>query len=454
MRKQIYLGLILLATVPAWPQAASDAPKNEAAAGSNVDANVQDRMLTPPPVSGEAYPVGLDSEEHSNYLHYGLTFSSSYSDNVLGTTGGHPASDISYSVWPTIGVDETTSRLHWGLTYAPGFTFYQRTSARNESDQNALLSFQYRLSPHVSFSAHDSLQRSSSVFNQPGLASGFVYGGAQGPNESVVAPIADRLNNFGDLAITYQYSGNNMVGAGGSFTNLHYPSAAQVPGLFDNSSQTGTAFYSHRLSQRHYVGVTYQYQRLVSYPGGLNNETQTHAAFFFYTVYPSPRLSISFFGGPQYADTAQPAVASLQIPEFFSRNWAPAGGASLNWQGRLTSVALSYSHSVSEGGGLFTAVRLDHASASIRQQFTRTLNGSVSGFYGNNILLGAAPFTNNGHTLAATAALERKVGQHLSLQLGYTRLHQTYNIPLIAGAPDTNREFISLSYDFARPLGR
>jgi hypothetical protein len=51
-------------------------------------------------------------------------------------TSATPVSDVSYSIWPTIALDETTSRLHWAISYAPGFTFYQRTSSRNEADQN------------------------------------------------------------------------------------------------------------------------------------------------------------------------------------------------------------------------------------------------------------------------------------------------------------------------------
>jgi hypothetical protein len=449
MSKLISLGMVLLAAVPVLPQAANPGSDDASAA-----TNVEDRMLTPPPVSGQAYPVALDSEEHTNSLHYGVVFSSAYSDNVLASTNGHPVSDVNYSVWPTIGLDKTTSRLHWDLTYAPGFTFYQRTSARNEGDQTALLSFQYRLSPHVTFSARDTFQKSSSVFNQPNLAAGSVFDGAQGPNESVVAPLADRLANFGNVGITYQYSANDMMGAGGTFSNLHYADTKQVTGLWDSSSQAASVFYTHRLSKQHYVGAAYQYRRLMSYPGGVDAETQAHSVFLFYTVYPNRRLSISFFGGPQHSDTVQPAVDSLEYPAFSLRSWSPAGGASLDWEGHFVSAALSYSHIVSEGGGLIGAVKLDSVSGSVRLQLTRALSASVSGSYANNNVLGHAVGTTNGHTNSGSAGLERKLGEHFSVQLGYTRLHQTYSVPAIAGAPNTNREFISFSYLFARPLGR
>jgi hypothetical protein len=45
--------------------------------------------------------------------------------------------------------------------------------------------------------------------------------------------------------------------------------------------------------------------------------------------------------------------------------------------------------------------------------------------------------------------------QHWNLQLGYTRLHEDYGtVAVLAQTPNTNREFISISYQFARPLGR
>jgi hypothetical protein len=39
--------------------------------------------------------------------------------------------------------------------------------------------------------------------------------------------------------------------------------------------------------------------------------------------------------------------------------------------------------------------------------------------------------------------------------VGYTRLHQAYsNVAVLSTAPDTNREYVSISYQFSRPLGR
>jgi len=416
-----------------------------------------DRMLVPPPVSGQSYSVTPLSQERSNYLRYGVAFTGAYSDNAVAGGSGHPVSDISYSVAPTLELDETTSRLEWVAKYAPGFTFYQRTSELNAADHNASIDFRYRLSPHVTFYAQDTFQKTSSVFNQPDYgSSGVISGGAQQANFSVIAPIADRLSNSGNVNLTYQFALNSMIGTSGTFSNLHYPNPEQAPGLYDSSSQGGSAFYSHRFSKSHYLGAVYQYQRLVTSLTEASNETQTHAVLLFYTLYPNTRFSISFFGGPQHSDTVQPAMPPLEPEPFKNQQWTPAVGGSLSWQGRLNSLAVSYSHVISSGGGLIGAVRMDDAIASFRQQISKHFGASLNGTYVQNNVIGSTSLSvNSGHTVSGTASLQREFGQHFAVQLGYTRLHQSYNnVAVIALAPDTNREFVSFTYQFSRPLGR
>ena len=154
MFTRIWLSFILLGA-PLWAQV--DSSGAQAAATTVTDSGAQ--MLTPPPVSGENYRWDLLPKLARITCEGGLTFTSAYSDNVLGGLSTNPVSDISYSVWPTIALDETRSRLHWTLTYAPGFTFYQKTSSYNQADQSLATNFQYRLTPHVTLSLRDSFQR-------------------------------------------------------------------------------------------------------------------------------------------------------------------------------------------------------------------------------------------------------------------------------------------------------
>ena len=366
--KKISVGMFfLVATV--WAQVGSTpAQGNSGTDSANTPENRDTPMRTPPPVSGHSYPTLYTSTERSNFLRGGLSFTGAYTDNVLGFSTGTAVSDTSYSLGPFIELDLATPRLRLLLDYAPGFTFYQRTTSRNQADQNASIDFQYRLSPHVTASVREGFLKSSNVFNQPNLAeAGAVSGAAQQPNFSVIAPVADLLSNSGNVGISYQFAPNKMVGVNGTFSYLHYPNPAQVPGLYDSGSQGGSAFYTFRISKMHYVGANYQYERLVSSPPVGQNETQTHAILLFYTVYPTSSFSISFFGGPQHYDLVQPPVLPLPAQQQVSAAWNPAAGGSLSWQGRLTNVAVTYSHIISGGGGLVSAVKMDSASAAIQR---------------------------------------------------------------------------------------
>lgn len=468
MLKLLTFGLLLMMSWPLFAQA-DNAPRrepvpalvgvdNSASPGDNgtETTHPSDRMLTPPPVSGQTYPTAPLSEERSNYLRYGFAFATAYTDNVLGGSNSAPISDISYSIAPNAELDVTTPRLRWTANYAPGFTFYQRTSARNEADHRALIDFQYRLSPHVTLSARDALWKSSNVFNQQGLGSvGSVSGGTQVTNSSAVAPFADELSNSGYVGLTYQFALSGMIGASGAFTNLHYSNPQQVPGLSDSNSQSGSAFYAFRSAKLHYFGVIYQYQRLLASPNQSTSETQTQAALLFYTFLPSTHFSISLFGGPQHSDTVQPTLTTTQEPLPELHMWSPVAGASLNWQRHLTAIALSYSHMIAPGSGLVGAVRMDSGTISLNRQFTRVLTGSVAGGYTQNNYVGSSLLGNNGHSIVGTASVQRQLGEHLNVQLGYTRLHQVYSrVTVLSATPDTNRGFVAISYQLSRPLGR
>jgi hypothetical protein len=443
MRILAFVGIIWLAACPIWAQSGAEAAATGPSSGGGA-------MVTPAPVSGEGYSMGFTSETRSNYLRGGLAFSTAYNSDATTGTNGQPISDVSYSIWPTISLDQTRSRLHWVFTYSPGFTFYQKTSSLNQADQNLGINLRYRLSPHVTLSVADSFQKTSNVLNQPNtdLASP-VSGGVYVPNNSVIAPIADTLTNTANASLTYQFAANAMVGANGTFSNLHYPNQSQVPGLSDSSSRGGSAFYTHRLAKMHYIGATYQYQWFLASPSGGQSKTQTQSVYLFYTVYFSPTLSVSFFGGPQYSNTQQFGLPTLS-------SWSPAGGASVAWQGKLTSFAASYSQTINDGGGLGGAVQANNVNASFRRQLTRNLSTTLGAGYANNSVLDASPtFNTGGHTISGNASVQRQIGQHLNVQLQYVRLQQSYSeVAAISSIPNQNRVAVNISYQFSRPLGR
>jgi hypothetical protein len=412
-----------------------------------LPAAVATDMVTPSPVNIEGASLAFAAEtERTNYLWGGVSFASAYDNRLLSSTGS-ALSDVSYSVRPSIAINESGARLHWNLSYSPGFTFYQQYKSINESDHDLAVDFRYRLAPHATFTLRNSLTKTSALSyhfdpNPIGPGTGIL----QGPNQSIVSPVADAIaiNTAGQ--ITYQFSADGMIGASGTETVRRYLHQSQVFGLLNSSTRGAMAFYAHRLSGKHYIGVTYQFQQLLSYPNG--SETQTHGAFAFYTLYVNPMLSLALFGGPQHFEISGPGIPAKP-------GWSPAGGVTLGWQRLRTSGDLSVAYRVSDGGGLQSAVFLSSANLAIRRQLTRDLTVGLAGNYANNALVDRRFTGDAGHTVSGSLSLQRTMGEHISAELGYTRAHQSYsNIPAIFSVPYLNRAWVSVSYNFHRPLGR
>lgn len=406
-------------------------------------------MVTPSPVSEEGYSLAFASETpRTNYLRGGLSFGTFYDDNVLPSTG-QPVSDVRYSIWPTLSLQQSRSRLSWSLTYSPGYTFHQRLSSVDGVDHNLAVGFQYRLSPHVTLSMTNSFQKTSDLLSLSGQnVSGPGSGGANGPNNnSIVPPATARISSFSDAEMTYQFGQNAMIGAKGTFSGLWYPDRASLPGLFDSTAQAASGFYAHRLSGRHYIGATYALQRLLTHPG--QGETQTQSTLLFYTLYLPPTLAVSLFAGPEHSDTQ--AEGSLPL-----HKWSPAAGGSLAWHGEHASSAVSFARRIGDGGGLSGAVLSNSADASMRWQLAKTVSTALGANYSTNSVLESQPFLGiGGHSWSVTASLQHSLGENLSAQMGYTHLHQSYSsITAISKAPDLNGIWVSLSYQFERPLGR
>lgn len=436
---RICLSLGLLVAMPVWsqvePTATGPSPSSEEA------------MQTPPSVSGEIYPTMTASEMRSNELRAGLSLVTAYDDNVLETGSTAPVADITYSIMPTIAFDRMTSRLHQTFAYSPSFTLYQRTSARNEADQNASANLLYRLSPHAAVTLRDSFQKSTNVFNQP---YGGVSGSTQSATVSIVAPFAEQLRNMASGELSYQFDRNGMIGAGGTSAILNFPNPAQTSGLSNSDSRGASAFYNLRLSSTQYIGVTYRYSRMTASAGNIESETQTHSIYSFYELQLKRTFSLSVSGGPQYSLVAQPPLPA-------SSSWTPSLTASMSWQRSRTNLAASYSRTVSGGEDLLGEFHSNSANANARWRLTRSWTLGCTASYAITKSVSPLSFVSGpgGHTVSGTALAQHPIGERFAAEIGYARLHQSYSgIAVISQYPDSDREYISISYQFRRPLGR
>jgi hypothetical protein len=439
----ILLSIALLVSAPIYSQAIS--PVNPAPFPGS------DLMVTPPPVRIFAYPTETRAEMRSNYVQLGATFGAAYIDNLYAGITSEPLHETTYSIMPTFAVDRTTTRGHTTMIFSPGFTLYQPTSLLNEMDQSGTLMYEFRLTPHSDVSISDRFVNSSTSLSPATLeAGGTVIGTAQIVTPGIIAPFAQRLTNAANGEFTLQTGKNSMIGASGATSLLNYGEVSETGGLYNSNSRSGLAFYSKRFVGTRYLGAMYEFAQIVANPSAGESVTRLETTSLFLTVYPTPNLSLSIAGGPQLYRLTQ-----AQSPR--ARDWEPTGAASMGWQGRRTSFAASYSHSITAGGGLLGAFRSDSANGALHWQVARTWTAGASASYAINKpvaswMVGAS---SGGHTVAGVATVEHALGRQTAIGVDYTRLHQSYvGIAAIASNPDSNRESVYISWHFMRPWGR
>jgi len=246
-----------------------------------------------------------------------------------------------------------------------------------------------------------------------------------------------------------------MVGGGGVTTLFDYlQSSSEASGLGNSTSRGGSAFYTHRLSDRQYFGASYQYSEVAAKPTIVNGiaegDLNSNNIFGFYSVYLRSNLSLSFGGGSQRYVLTQAGAAP-------AAGWAPSATGSLGWQGLHTSFAVSYSRLYTEGEGVIGLYSANSAAVSGRWQLSRNWTSSLGGNYSAiaTVAGSSAGSISGGHTLSGAASVGRQLGQNLGFTFQYQRLSQNYpGIAAISGDPDTSRASVSITYHFLRPLGR
>jgi outer membrane protein assembly factor BamA len=123
----------------------------------------------------------------------------------------------------------------------------------------------------------------------------------------------------------------------------------------------------------------------------------------------------------------------------------------------MSAFAASFFRIVSAGQGLQGAFSSTSVNGSGNWRLGHTWGAGLTMSYSRTHSAASALSTasSNGETLSAGLTLQRSLTERLSASFGYQRLHQNYSaIAAIAGDPDSDREYGSVTYQLSRPLGR
>jgi hypothetical protein len=435
--------LAVAASTPLWSQV------EPSASGGGFDLD-DEHMMTPPPVSRNAYPVIVGSEQRSNFLSAGMVFTAAYTDNLMQVNNKGPISDEIYTFLPTIGLERRTPKQGQSLHYSSGFTLYQNTSELNGVSQDASGSYDFHLSPYAIVSISDNFQQNYNLYNQGNpFASGGVSGSPSSTN-ALIAPFANQMQNSASAAVDYQYGRNAMIGASGAYSIMQYSQLSDVPGLNNQDTTDGSAFFARRIARSQYLGLTYQISKFVTHP--IDTYTVSNTVFGFYTHYFTSRFSMSILGGPEHYTTWTQTAAKQGA-------WTPAIQGSLGWQRQRTNLSASFSHVVTGAGGLIGTYHSNVGGLNARVAVSRTWSAEAHVDYMQfkNVHPNAAQFTGypGGHTIAGGVGVQHRITERIYMEAGYQHFHQTYGTIAVASSfLGSNRAFGSISYQFSRPLGR
>ena len=456
MRRRIILiavSAVFLVTF-GWGQDGHSVPAS--AVGSEMP--YTEVLAPPPPVNNVQMPLTFSSDgARSNVLSGSIQLGSGYNDNAL-VTPNDPISNVSVLVVPRIEITQNRERWSLDFAYSPGITINQNLSEQNQFAQSLSFTTNYRLSPHVSVQLRDNFAVTNNLFS--GL-----FGNTPGPgpfqqsNSSVITPLANSTSNNTGLGITYQFSASSLVGVSGNYYFVNYGSVAGTPrvsGFIDSHAASATSFYAHRFSNRHWVGATYNFRQLMFDPGG---RTVVYSLLGFYSLVLGNHMTLSLWAGPQYSTTflsgvlvAQPSAgSSLALPA----QWSPSAGAMYGWVGSHTSLRAGYSRLISDGSGVAEAVTSQQVDAELRRRLAARWTASAGVAYATNDPLHTFSATAPLRSFQGNAGIEYRLTDNLGMSLSYGRQQQRYEYSLLPSATaNQNRVWFSLSYMFARPLGR
>lgn len=402
-------------------------------------------------ISGQLPSATPQSEEASpNELTASITAGASYDDNVFPNVSPRQW-DIEYSITPRISLDETRSRIIWGLSYAPGLRLSQNLLYRNYFSQEFAGDLAWQVSPHGTLSAQQYYLVTTDPFagfstTQPGPTIS--------PNETIYVPNIRQTMLLSNALYSFQASARTTMGVGGSFEQQKYdtiPRTGNSTPLLNAQLASGKAYISQQLSAREQLGFQYSLQ-VMKFPQ-TDARTTTHSFLVFNQINLSSNTSLTLYGGPEYSLTAGQVVLNLgfivvTIP-VNTTQWSASGGVLYNWTGHRLATSIDFSRRVSDGGALLGAVELTSGSAQLSWQLTPSwsLSSTISG--AEDQLL-----TTNGQlrTYSGQIALLRRLGRRLQMRFYDERLNQTGSI---TGLSVGNRDVIgaALTYSFLRPLG-
>jgi hypothetical protein len=429
---------VLLALLPVGLRAQEAEPKSP----------MEQPIEAPVTLNGQGPSLAFESEKtRSSYLSGGIAATGQFNQN-LGSTSS--VNDMSFLIQPYFNYDLRRSRLDWNMNLETAFIIHNPISEENQTAEALQMNLTYRLTPYVNVRASSSFGNTTGLFSALNRdTSGSGIGAIEAANNSLFLPPTQRSISTENLAeLNYQFGPKSIAGMRGSFSLLDFPDSSSNPDfgpLYNTRTLSGQVFYNYQVNETQWLGVVLQTQQLETQSFAGN--TKTGSLLFLYARSLTPKVKVSFFGGPE--QFSAPEISSLTTAGGRGQQWIGAGGATLTWQGGNTSLLAGFSREINDGGGLSSAGIAANANAQFRCRLGSVRELIVGVTYTNN-----QPIESYGsyNSFGTFFKFNQQLTRNVTMQIGYSLERQG----LLNGLPPTlaNYAWVSVSYGFSHPIGK
>jgi hypothetical protein len=417
----------------------------------------------PSHLGSEAPDLAIESDlESGNVMVVGFSLGAAYDNRSLyetgtGTTPSY-SSDTRYFLQPSIAFQRAYSTGEWTLSYTPGVSISQHDAGNSEYTHNFAGDFNYKPSSYLQFHARQDFSLTDNPFETVGrvdLLPGL--GGVFGPNYNGVLPQTRRTSLVSTADLTYRVAEHSAIGLTGNFQKYSFDATDTGTTALDFVNAevvSGSAFFSQQFSASVTAGVQLALMDIYS-TGAQTSRTQAPAAMLFFKLDPTRHLSMTLYGGPEYArtrdavplDTSSTATAVVN-----QHSWFPILGGSMLWSRGHHAFDLQGMHRIANGGGVMDAVQATYAGAAYRERLSPKLLAELSTNWSDQKGLGTLSEGNRFRSLWVGGGPVVELRRSTALRFDVAYVHQSAtgigNVPgnhfLVQG---------SLDYRFHKSLG-
>jgi len=404
---------------------------------------------------------------------YSFNFSAGTVAQYVSGYAGQPSYwDSLYLATGGINIVQVRSHVLWSAGYSAGInqtagSVYENYSNLNQSANARIVwqiakRWQFRLKENY-FYSDDPFQPFFEYLGQPQ---------PNYPNPVYYFPqtVVEQNQATGDL--TYALGAHDTLNFYGAESFQHYLRGFQTESnlpnfgsLWNSTTYAGGVFYQHQFSRAVSAGEGYVFTALDFGHGQSRAGVNMFQTFVNYRINRS--LTISGWVGPEVTGTKDlvPLIcfpSGCLIQEFHNSYLNVAEGATLTYAApNHNNFALQGSNSITNGGGLFGAVKYYQVTATFSRPINRDWGMAVGLLYGHsdslNSLSSGGASDQFLHAAQGTVSFSRKLNNAWNLNAYYAYIHQTQNYYGQFGVPttvDTSGLGVTVQYTWNHSLGR